>query len=279
MFRRTVAAAALVTALVAGGVPARAHFLEILPDADVLPDGGDVSIGLTFTHPMARGPAMDLARPTRVGVATTTGSRDLTAALAPTTVDGKRAWTLRHRLDAPGTALFFVEPAPYWEPAERKMIIHYAKVAVDGFASGEGWDHLVGLPVEIEPLVRPSGLWTGNLFRGVVRAAGRPVPFAEVEVEWVNDGSVTPPNDAFITQVIKADGNGVFAYAMPRAGWWGFAALVDGPETKGPDGKPASTELGGLIWVKATDMTAGAAGSTGASMGASTGGAAAPAGR
>jgi cobalt/nickel transport protein len=110
------------------------------------------------------------------------------------------------------------------------------------------------LPVEIEPLARPSGLWTGNLFRGIVRHLGQPVPFAEVEVEWVNDGSVTPPDDSFLTQVIKADGNGVFAYAMPRAGWWGFAALVDGPEATGPDGRPAATELGGLVWVKATDM-------------------------
>jgi cobalt/nickel transport protein len=41
---------------------------------------------------------------------------------------------------------------------------------------------------------------------------------------------------------------------MPRAGWWGFAALIDGPAAKAPDGKPAKTELGGLIWVKATDM-------------------------
>lgn len=241
-------------AFVAGLGAANAHFLEILPSADVLPDGGAVSVDLVFTHPMARGPAMDLARPKRVGAVTAAGTVDLTAALAEKRVDGKSAWTLAHSLKQPGTATFFVEPQPYWEPAERKMIIHYAKVAVDGFASGEDWDKLVGLPVEIEPLTRPAGLWTGNLFRGVVRAKGKPVPFAEIEVEWVNDGSVTPPNEAFLTQVIKADGNGVFAYALPRAGWWGFAALVDGPDTKGPDGKPAKTELGGLIWVKATDM-------------------------
>ena len=65
-----------------------------------------------------------------------------------------------------------------------------------------------------------------------------------------------PPNDAFITQVIKADAQGVFAYAMPRAGWWGFAALVEGDEKmKSPDGRDAPVEMGGLIWVKATDMT------------------------
>ena len=80
-------------------------------------------------------------------------------------------------------------------------------------------------------------------------------PFAAIEVEWMNDGSVKVPNDAFVTQVIKADANGVFCYAMPRAGWWGFAALVEGNQKmKSPAGKMVDVELGGLIWVKTVDM-------------------------
>jgi cobalt/nickel transport protein len=151
--------------------------------------------------------------------------------------------------------VFWVDPVPYWEPAERKFIVHYAKVVVDSFASGEGWDALVGLPVEIEPLARPTGLWAGNLFRGIVRRHGEPVPLAEIEVEYVNDGSLAAPNDAFVTQVIKADEAGVFAYAMPRAGWWGFAALTAGEATlTAPDGTPAPVEEGGLIWIHATAM-------------------------
>jgi len=112
------------------------------------------------------------------------------------------------------------------------------------------------LPVEIEPLVRPFGLWTGNTFRGIVKKDGKPLPFAQVEVEYYNQGKrVKIPNDAFITQVIKADANGVFSYTMPKAGWWGFAALVQGDQKMpGPDGKPAAVELGGLIWVKTVDM-------------------------
>ena len=42
---------------------------------------------------------------------------------------------------------------------------------------------------------------------------------------------------------------------MPRAGWWGFAALVEGDTPmKAPDGKSVPVEEGALIWVKATDM-------------------------
>ncbi|MDO9440758.1 MAG: DUF4198 domain-containing protein [Beijerinckiaceae bacterium] len=234
-----------------GSLSASAHFQQILPSEDVLVNGGSVSVDMLFTHPMERGPEMEMKRPKRFGAIIGGKSVDLLASL---TQAGK-GWSQKTEIKEPGAAIFFVEPEPYWEPAEGKFIIHYSKVVVDGFASGEGWDKTVGFPVEIEPLVRPTGLWTGNLFRGIVRRNGKPVPFAEVEVEFVNDGSVKAPNDAFITQVIKADASGTFAYAMPRSGWWGFAALVEGDKPmKSPDGKNAKVELGGLIWVKTTSM-------------------------
>jgi cobalt/nickel transport protein len=242
-------------AIIAASGPALAHFQEILPSTDVLPEGGDVTLEMVFTHPMDGGPAMEMALPRRFGVLAQGRTIDLAPALDPFTVDGKGAWRATYRLDEPGAVVFFVEPEPYWEPAEGKYIVHYAKVVVDGFASGQGWDALVGLPVEIEPLARPTGLWAGNLFRGIVRRNGEPVPFAEIEVEYVNDGSLAAPNDAFVTQVIKADAAGVFAYAMPRAGWWGFAALTEGDAPQAsPDGSPAPVEEGALIWVHATAM-------------------------
>jgi cobalt/nickel transport protein len=260
------AAPALGRALLAlsllGGVTltpdlACAHFQELIPDTDILPDGGDrtVRLDLTFTHPMEMGPVMAMGQPVQFGVLASGRKQDLRAALrAVSKGDGKTAFVASHKVAAPGDSIFYVEPAPYWEAAERKYIVHLAKVVVD-FGAGSGWDKLVGLPVEIEPLVRPYGLWTGNLFRGVVRKNGKPLPFAEIEVEWRNDGSVKPPADPFVTQVIKADASGQFAYALPRAGWWGFAALTEADKTlPGPDGKPAKVELGGLMWVKATDM-------------------------
>lgn len=235
---------------------ARAHFQEILPSTDRFgPESGELSIALAFTHPMDRGPVMEMARPARFGVLSEGGEQDLLGALVETPRGGAAAWTAAYAPPEPGNYVFFVEPQPYWEPTEGKSIIHYSKVVVDAYDWGRGWDRLVGLPVEIEPLARPYGLWTHNIFSGVVRVGGEPAPFAEVEVEWVNDGSVTPPGDAFVTQVVKADGNGVFHYAMPRAGWWGFAALVDADyELPDPQGTPQPVELGGLIWVRAVDM-------------------------
>jgi cobalt/nickel transport protein len=233
---------------------ASAHFLELLPSQDVLPEGGSVVLSLVFTHPMAGKPVMEMVKPKRFGVLVEGNVQDITPTLKEKKVDGKAAWYATRDLLKPGAAVFFVEPERYWEPAERKWITQYAKVVVDAYASGEGWNALIGLPIEIRPLARPTGLWTGNEFRGVVLRDGKPVPFADVEVEYANDGSVKVPNEAFETQVINADQNGVFSYAMPRAGWWGFAALVDGDKTIGPDGKEAATEIGGLMWVKTTDM-------------------------
>lgn len=234
---------------------ASAHFLELLPSADVLPEGGEVTLDIVFTHPMERGPVMELARPRRLAVLAGSAVTDISSALTEVKTDGTTRWNARHALKEPGAAVFYVEPEPYWEPAEGKFIVHYAKVVVDSHASGEGWDALAGLPVEIEPLVRPTGLWAGNLFRGIVRRDGEPVPFATIEVEYVNDGAVKPPNDAFITQVIKADASGTFAYAMPRAGWWGFAALVEAEkQMTSPHGTQVPVELGALMWVQATGM-------------------------
>ena len=231
------------------------HFQEILPSDDVATDGGAVTLDLVFTHPMDGGPTMDMAKPERFGVKRGGEVTDLTNSLEERRIGKQRAWRAKDELKEPGAAIYFVEPQPYWESAEGKFIIHYAKVIVDGFASGKGWDEMVGLPVEIEPLTRPTGLWTGNVFTGLVRKNGEPLPFAEIEVEYVNNGAVDVPNPAFVTQVIRADGQGVFSYAMPRAGWWGFSALTESDKTmQSPDGSAAPVELGGLIWVKATDM-------------------------
>jgi cobalt/nickel transport protein len=247
-------AAALTLALSAAAL---AHFQELLPGTDVVTreTGPVVELSLVFTHPLAGGPVMPMERPTAFGVRVGGTTIDLAGALEPRSVDGRPAFRARYELERPGDHLFFVEPAPYFEAAEGKAIIHYTKVVVNGYGMAEGWDEPVGLPVEILPLVRPYDLWEGNLFRGVVLRTGEPVPFAEVEVEWRNDGTLDAGRLAFATQVIKADATGAFAFAMPRAGWWGFAALVDGDEPiVGPDGGDWDVELGGLVWVYARSV-------------------------
>lgn len=247
----------VICAAVLGGQAARGHFQVLMPGSPFAgAEDKKVAMEIVFTHPVECGPAMEMGEPVQFGVLVGGEKTCLKEVLKPKKVDGKTAYAAEHAVKGPGDHVFFIEPAPYWEPAEQKMIVHYTKVVVNAFGEEEGWDSMVGFPVEIEPLTRPYGLWAGNVFQGVVKKGGKPVPFAEVEVEFLNEGGkVKVPADAFVTQVVKADANGVFTYAMPRAGWWAFAALIDGDEKmKNPEGKEVDVELGALIWVHCSDI-------------------------
>ncbi|MGA1867217.1 MAG: DUF4198 domain-containing protein [bacterium] len=236
---------------------AKAHFQIIVPSDNIISqsDKKKVTLDVFFFHPM-EGHYMNMEKPVQFGVFAKGKKNDLLSSLKPKQEKGFSTFTAEYSIKRPGDHVFYVEPQPYWEPEEDCFIIHYTKVVVNAFGMEEGWDEEIGLETEITPLTRPYGLWTGNVFQGVVKVKGEPVPFAEVEVEYYNqEGTIKPPADPFITQVIKADGNGVFTYAMPKAGWWGFAALNEADrKLKGPDGKDKSIEIGALIWVNVEDM-------------------------
>jgi cobalt/nickel transport protein len=237
---------------------AAAHFQVLIPSTDIVTDQQQKTIQLVakFTHPMEQAPLMTMEKPKQFGVLVNGKKENLLPRLQAQQVAAKTFFTANYSLSMPADYLFYLEPAPYWEAAEGVMIIHYTKVIVDAFGAEDGWDRMIGLPVEIEPLVRPYGLWSGNSFHGIVRKAGQAVPFAKIEVEyWNQDKQVKIPATPFITQVIKADANGTFSYTMPKAGWWGFAALLEGDELlANPQGKKVPVELGALIWVRTVDM-------------------------
>ena len=81
------------------------------------------------------------------------------------------------------------------------------------------------------------------------------MPYAEVEVEYLNEGGkIKPPAEAYITQVVKTDANGVFTYAMPKAGWWGFAALNTADFKLKHEGREYPVEIGAVLWIKTREM-------------------------
>jgi cobalt/nickel transport protein len=108
--------------------------------------------------------------------------------------------------------------------------------------------------VEIVPLTRPYSLYAGNVFTGQVFRDGKPVPDVEVEVEWWGKGNIKAPTDTHVTQVVKADSKGIFTYAMPRPGWWGFSAIMEGSAPLKQDGQDKKVEVGAVIWVHAYPM-------------------------
>ena len=256
----------VLLSLLLAASPALAHFGAVIPSDDIVTqdDSKTLKLEVKFIHPM-EGHYMEMVKPKQFGVLHGGQKTDLLAALHaakgknPEQSDQFTYWMADYQIRRPGDYTFFAEPTPYWEPAEDKFIVHYTKVCVDALGLAEGWDEPVGLETEIVPLTRPYGLWTGNLFSGQVLLKGKPVPFAEVEVEYLNSSAdnpspVHPPADPYVTQVVKADANGVFHYAMPRAGWWGFAALSDADWTLKQDGQDKSVELGAVYWVHTVDM-------------------------
>jgi cobalt/nickel transport protein len=234
---------------------APAHFGVVIPSDDIVSQGEPrrITLDVKFIHPM-EGHHMQMDRPLRFGVLAREQKSDLLGSLTESKVDGFSVWQASYDIKRPGDHIFYVEPAPYWEPAEDSFIIHYTKVIVNAYGMEQGWDVELGLRAEIVPLTRPYGLWTGNVFAGVVKVNGVPVPGAEVEIEYLNTDGVKIPAGPYGTQVVKTDVNGVFTYAMPRAGWWGFAALAEDDRTIERDGHDKPVEIGAVLWVRTRDM-------------------------
>lgn len=231
-----------------------AHFGIIIPSDDILSKDKRLNMKVQFIHPFEQ-VYMNMEKPRSFGVFINGKKHDLTSMLKPKSVKGFSTWEAYYDVKEPGDHIFFVEPQPYWEQSEEKFIIHYTKVIVNAFGKEEGWDSEIGLKAEIVPLTRPYGLWAGNVFQGIVKMNGKPVPYAQVEIEYLNEGSrVKAPRDAYITQVVKADANGVFTYAMPKAGWWGFAALMEGDYKLKKDSKEYPVEIGAVLWIKTREM-------------------------
>ena len=233
-----------------------AHFGMILPSDDIVSkeDKKEINLSIQFVHPF-EGHYMNMEKPKAFGVMKGGQKKDILHTLKKRMKKNFITWKSSYKIKKPGDYLFYVEPLPYWEPSEEAFIIHYTKVIVNAFGLEQGWDSEIGLKTEIVPLTRPYGLWTGNVFQGIVKVDGKPVPNAEVEVEYYNkNAEIKPPGAPYITQVIKADVNGVFTYAMPIGGWWGFAALNTADYTIKKDGKDYPVEIGAVLWVKTRDM-------------------------
>lgn len=238
---------------------ASAHFQLILPTDETITsdEAEEIGLQLIFTHPMEASHTMDMKKPAEFGVFNRGRKKSLLADLKSFNYYGGKAWKTKFQTRSPGDYVFYLKPAPYYEKSEDKYITQYTKVVVNKMGMPTDWDAELGMKAEIVPLSRPYGLWSGNIFRGIVKKNGKPVPYAEIEVEYLNsaafsglnDAGIEPPADSFVTQVVKADENGVFSYGIPKSGWWGFAALMEGEKVKGK-----SHEIGAVMWIKAHEM-------------------------
>jgi cobalt/nickel transport protein len=261
----------LITAGIAGlimaATPAFAHFQMIYTPEAAMEKGSTIDMKLVFTHPFEAGHTMDMGTPESFTVLHKEKTKDLSSTLKPVTwqslTNSGQAYETSYKLRGMGDWIFSLTPAPYYEASEDVYIQQITKTVINVGGSPTDWDAEVGLPAEIVPLDKPYAIWTGSTFRGIVTSNGKPVPFAEIEVEYMNhepmmasnrfakEAKAQAPQDSFITMGIKTNAFGEFSFGIPKAGWWGFCALGVGPE-KEYKGKELSQDA--VIWINAQDM-------------------------
>jgi cobalt/nickel transport protein len=256
--------------------PALAHFQMLYTPQSALQQGGELHLKLVFTHPfsgdhiMNMEPVQELYMMHQRGEEGEPQKIDLKEYLKEITwrglgeATGKAfAATLPARLTrSMGDYVFVLVPAPYYEKADEGYIQQFTKMIVNVGGVPGNWSKPLGLPAEIVPLNKPYANWTGGIFRGVVMSNGKPVPNAEINVEYLNfdvnmaanafegEAKIKAPHPAFETITVLANGLGEFAVDLPKAGWWGIA--VPGVVELKHGGKPLAQEA--VLWVQVTDL-------------------------
>jgi cobalt/nickel transport protein len=266
---------AAALAAVVGSSAAIAHFQLLYTPNAALKDAGAIPLALVFSHPFDNGFTMNMGKPEAFYVVNQRGdaeakTTDLVQYLEPIQWAGADSKGSAYIANPPrsvtrslGDYTYVLKPAPYYEKNEDKYIQQITKTVVNIGGLPGAWDEPLGLPVEIVPLDKPYANWVGGVFRAVVLSSGKPVPHAEIEVEYLNhepqiaqrrfdpEGKVTAPQDSFTTLSIRADAQGQVIIGLPRAGWWGICALDLDDELKF-QGKELSVDA--VLWIKASDM-------------------------
>lgn len=257
LFALSLTAASLVVST------AQAHFQLLYAEKSQV-EPGDVPVKLLFWHPFENGHVMDMGKPLefyavhrgekidlmdRLKESTFTGSEN-TAKAYDATVPVKRA----------GDYVLVVKPAPYLEESEDIYIQQITKSYLNNAELPTDWAEPQGLQTEILPLNKPTNIIAGSTFTGRVLSEGKPAAGVEIEIEFMAaepDMQANKPKQPVAgpmpggSVVAKSDENGYFTFGIPKAGYWGFAALGSGPE-KQFEGKELSQDA--VIWVRAYDV-------------------------
>lgn len=251
-------------ALIAFAAPASAHF-QIVYNPDANPARpGELPLKMVFWHPFDNGHIMDMGEPEEFFVVHRGEKTDLSDSLKKITFKGVdsegQAWEGVLPVRRNGDYIVGLAPAPYFEQSEDIYIQQLTKVYFNKAGIPTDWMEPTGMATEFVPLNKPYNVMTGSTFSAQLLSDGEPVAGAEIEIEYMaaepdmeanTPGPVmaAPPPGGAVVAV--TDPNGVFSFGVPKAGFWGFAALGSGPDTE-HEGKELSQDA--VIWVRAYDL-------------------------
>ena len=244
-----------------------AHFQMLYTPNLLHEKSGPISLIMPFTHPASSGHVMTVAKPEAFYLVKKGKKTDLINTVSDiqwtSAINSGHAYQANTTLRGLGDYVFVMQPAPYFEAEEDIYIQQITKTIVNVGNLPTDWFHDLGLTAEIVPLIKPYAIYEGGIFSGVVRSQGQPVPFATIEVEFLNylpnmqqkqfapTATIPAPAENFVSQTITADANGTFHYSLLKAGQWGFAALGVGAQ-KTHQGKALSQDA--VIWVQVNPL-------------------------
>ncbi|WP_420547023.1 DUF4198 domain-containing protein [Curvivirga sp.] len=256
-------AAALVAATFSAQT-ASAHFQLVYTPEVNLEKKADVPLKLIFWHPFENGHVMDMGQPNEFYYVNKGKKTDLLGSLKPIKFKGLENEADAYEAVVPvkrnGDYVFVIDPAPYYEESEDIYIQQITKTFLNKGDLPTDWNEPVGLETEIVPLNKPTNVLAGSTFTGQVLANGKPVAGAEIEIEYMaaepnidtnspKEATANPMPGGAVVAI--SDASGYFTFGIPKAGFWGFAALGSGPATE-HEGKELSQDA--VIWVRAYDV-------------------------
>ena len=256
-----------------------AHTTVMYAEEMALNRAEDVEMAIVFTHATDGGPTMPLEIQSFSQYAGRGGfvdQVDLMDTLEPiqwlnrideqgneVRVQAFQADIPRNRLQSLGDHQLVAITEPYFDVNDNLYIQQFVKVIMNVGGAQTNWFTTLGLPTEIQPLKTPYANWVGETFSGIVYSDGYPVPFARLEIDYLNYGpdlenaefSDQPyidhshPSYKYIS--IMANENGEFHFGIPAAGWWAIAALGTGPEYR-MEGEYLSQDA--ILWIYAENV-------------------------
>jgi len=243
-----------------------AHYQMMYTEETALEMAKKINLNIVFTHPFSGAYTMNMSGVDELYVINRKKKKDLKKDLKEVVYkdihsDGK-GYVLSYKARRMGDHLFVLKPTPYYDETTKSYIQEITKTVVNVAGVPTVWDKELGLKAEIVPLTKPYAIWKGSSFTGIVKSNGKIVPYAKIDVKYLNreintktytlgKPQIKAPQDAFVNMVIKANKDGEFTFSIPKKGIWGFKASDVGSDK---EYKGIKLSQDAILWVQAKEM-------------------------